>query len=177
MKLSICCGALVALTMFGCLSHEVRKASESSGAGTRSLAAPEQTAGVRAPAPATPLSSLAPLGMGAASGLHACPQSLVVPASCRVCADGMRARAICNDGQFDRCECPEGDQDCVIGGCSRQLCSEAADGPLGSTCEWLEACACYRTASCERQNGGACGWTMTAELRQCLADAVADGGL
>lgn len=46
--------------------------------------------------------------------------------------------------------------------------------PPISTCEWREEYACYRTAICERQVGGNCGWTSTPELTQCLEDAGVD---
>lgn len=60
---------------------------------------------------------------------------------------------------------------CVIGGCSSQLCVDASQGDVVSTCEWTEAYACYKTATCEKQATGQCGWTETKELNQCLADA------
>lgn len=56
---------------------------------------------------------------------------------------------------------------CFIGGCSSQVCSDQSD--IGSTCEWLEEYACYRTATCERQDDGTCGWTATPELDACLS--------
>jgi hypothetical protein len=56
---------------------------------------------------------------------------------------------------------------CFVGGCSSQMCSDRPD--VISTCEWRPQYACYRTATCERQATGQCGWTMTAALQQCLA--------
>lgn len=58
---------------------------------------------------------------------------------------------------------------CYVGGCSAQLCTDQPDAV--STCEWTEAYGCYKNAVCERQASGACGWTETTELKQCLADA------
>lgn len=58
--------------------------------------------------------------------------------------------------------------ECVVGGCSGQVCSDAADGPAITTCEWRPEYACYRTATCERQDTGRCGWTMDTELSECL---------
>ncbi len=55
---------------------------------------------------------------------------------------------------------------CYVGGCSAQLCSDDPD--LASTCEYREAYACYQDAVCERQQGGECGWTQTAQLSACL---------
>jgi hypothetical protein len=59
-----------------------------------------------------------------------------------------------------------GDGTCFIGGCSSQICSDR-EGAV-STCVWLEEYACYKTATCERQADGNCGWTQTPELRTCL---------
>ena len=55
---------------------------------------------------------------------------------------------------------------CYVGGCSGQICSDQP-GAL-STCEYREEYACYKTATCERQGGGECGWTMTPALNICL---------
>lgn len=54
---------------------------------------------------------------------------------------------------------------CIKTGCSGQLC---ADHPITSTCEWRESYACYQSAVCERQPNGACEWTMTPQLHECL---------
>lgn len=63
-----------------------------------------------------------------------------------------------------------GNDGCVIGGCSGQLCTDGSpDSPAMSTCEWREEYACYpKFGVCERQKDGACGWTQTPELDQCL---------
>jgi hypothetical protein len=55
---------------------------------------------------------------------------------------------------------------CYIGGCSSQICSDEPNAM--STCEYREEYACYRTAKCERQSSGQCGWTQTADLQMCL---------
>ncbi|OHA80319.1 MAG: hypothetical protein A2675_00695 [Candidatus Yonathbacteria bacterium RIFCSPHIGHO2_01_FULL_51_10] len=57
---------------------------------------------------------------------------------------------------------------CVVGGCSNEICS---DESVIGICIYREEFACYRTAKCERQENGSCGWTETLELRMCL-----DGG-
>lgn len=65
-----------------------------------------------------------------------------------------------------------GKGNCIVGGCSGQLCTDAAQGPLMSTCEWREAYACYSThGRCERQPSGECGWTPSAALSACLDTA------
>lgn len=56
---------------------------------------------------------------------------------------------------------------CYVGGCSSELCTETK-GQV-SACLYSESYACYRTATCERQPSGSCGWTPTTELNKCLA--------
>lgn len=58
---------------------------------------------------------------------------------------------------------------CIVGGCSSQLCVDAAQGDVASTCEYREQYACYKTAECTRQTTGQCGWTNTPELKACIA--------
>lgn len=53
-----------------------------------------------------------------------------------------------------------------VGGCSSQLCSD--EEGMVSTCEYRQEYACYKTAKCERQSNGKCGWTPTSELNLCL---------
>ncbi len=60
---------------------------------------------------------------------------------------------------------------CARAGCSGQLCAEASEaGGIVTTCEFRPEYACYRTARCERQTTGSCGWTPTTELAACLAN-------
>jgi len=80
------------------------------------------------------------------------------------CAEGLRPF-------FDNCGCGcEAAPTCSVGGCSGQLCVGPGD-PGVSTCEWREEYACYRTASCEDQANGRCGWTQSDELRRCIEEA------
>lgn len=60
---------------------------------------------------------------------------------------------------------PEPVNDCIVSGCSRQVC---ADRQVMTLCDYRAEYACYRDASCERQEDGACGWTQTDALRACL---------
>ncbi len=65
---------------------------------------------------------------------------------------------------------------CEVSGCSSQLCissEEAAAGGGVSTCEFRAEYACYREATCEPQPNGKCGWTQSAQLKQCLANPPA----
>ena len=55
---------------------------------------------------------------------------------------------------------------CYKGGCSGQICSD--DPSVITTCEYRAEYACYKTARCERQANGQCGWTETQELQICL---------
>jgi eight-cysteine-cluster-containing protein len=54
---------------------------------------------------------------------------------------------------------------CFKTGCSGQVC---ADEEVITTCEYLAEYDCYKTAKCERQANGKCGFTDTPELRRCL---------
>ena len=65
-----------------------------------------------------------------------------------------------------------GTASCVVGGCSSQLCVDASQGEVVSTCEYKEEYACYAGAVCGRQANGQCGWTETKELTQCLSREV-----
>lgn len=58
---------------------------------------------------------------------------------------------------------------CYIGGCSAQLCTDQKD--MMSTCEYREEYACFKTAKCEVQKSGECGWTDSSELALCLSKA------
>jgi len=57
---------------------------------------------------------------------------------------------------------------CIATGCSGQVCS---DEEVITTCEYRPEYACYKSAVCERQINGECGWTQTVELSQCIEDA------
>jgi hypothetical protein len=58
---------------------------------------------------------------------------------------------------------------CVPGGCSSELCVEEGE-QIASACIYRPELACYRSARCERQASGECGWTQTPALRACLAN-------
>lgn len=57
---------------------------------------------------------------------------------------------------------------CFKTGCSSQVC---ADHNVITTCEYRPEYECYQKAICEQQRSGECGFTMTPELRACLARA------
>jgi hypothetical protein len=115
-------------------------------------------------------------GSGGSSELpsSSCPTDVTIPALCQLCADGSCGAPVCAGGKFtgkwmcsDSSDAGAPSGGCVVGGCSKQLCTEGST-PVGSTCEWLEEYACYRDAACERQSDGKCGWTQTPDLSACL---------
>lgn len=57
---------------------------------------------------------------------------------------------------------------CVVTGCSNHICAEES---LFTTCEYKPEYACYRSAVCERQTSGECGWTESPVLSKCLKNA------
>jgi len=60
---------------------------------------------------------------------------------------------------------PVANKPCIKTGCGGQVCS---DEEVFSTCEWRTEYECYRSARCERQANGECGYTQTRELTACL---------
>lgn len=56
---------------------------------------------------------------------------------------------------------------CRPTGCNGQICSDVYKD---STCEYRSEYACYKTAKCERQLNGDCGWTETPALKACLSN-------
>ena len=66
-------------------------------------------------------------------------------------------------------EIKEESKKCVIGGCSGQIC---AAEEIITTCEFKPEYACYNSARCERNKNNQCGWVMTEELKNCLANSV-----
>ncbi len=64
-------------------------------------------------------------------------------------------------------------QACAPTGCSGQVCGNAS---VTTTCEVRPEYQCYRTATCEAQTNGLCGWTQTPALTQCLAGGGSSGG-
>lgn len=57
---------------------------------------------------------------------------------------------------------------CKPTGCSGQICS---DQDTITTCEYKAEYACYKSAKCEKQEDGKCGWTPTEKLVTCLSTA------
>jgi hypothetical protein len=69
-------------------------------------------------------------------------------------------------------KCPvsiEKPKQCFVGGCSSEVCSDNPN--ITTSCESRPEFACYKKyGKCELQSNNQCGWTMTEELRQCLAN-------
>ncbi len=62
------------------------------------------------------------------------------------------------------------DTDCVIGGCSGQLCSTPeVIGELDTTCEWMLQYECLKRTTCDCLNGS-CGWRINDEYLLCMKD-------
>ena len=59
------------------------------------------------------------------------------------------------------------DSDCIITGCSSQICSNE---PVISTCEWREEYACVKLSECGC-NEGQCKWTENDVYLSCIQDA------
>lgn len=67
---------------------------------------------------------------------------------------------------------------CVPAGCSGHVCAEENEAPnIVTTCEYKAEYVCYKSARCERQQDGNCGWTQTPQLSACLKNppAVSQG--
>lgn len=72
-------------------------------------------------------------------------------------------------------------KECKVTGCSSQVCAEAQnEEEIVTDCEWKAEYACYKqvcnspgckTARCERQRSGECGWTQDEALVRCLKEA------
>ena len=60
---------------------------------------------------------------------------------------------------------------CAPTGCSSTVCAPVGDDVI-TTCEYRPEYDCYKQATCERQPGGACGWTPNAALDACLAGSA-----
>ena len=59
---------------------------------------------------------------------------------------------------------------CIIAGCSGELCVASTNPNLTSTCDWKPEYSCFnRHGLCELQGNNECGWTNTPELLGCIA--------
>lgn len=89
-------------------------------------------------------------------------------------------RFLCEPGStpfFDDCGCgcetqhPTIIEPCRVGGCSGELCLNPDDPNEVSTCVFRPEYACYRSATCEPQASGACGYSATEQLSACIEAA------
>ncbi len=110
--------------------------------------------------------------------LTACP--LIAP-SCEDSKEECSKAAKSLEEQYPGCQytqicesCKYGEgfiaEGCFVGGCAGEVCN---DEPVGQWyCFWYDPkWACYKTARCEKQADGKCGWTWTVELEECLEKA------
>ncbi|MCG5051737.1 MAG: hypothetical protein KA712_02145 [Myxococcales bacterium] len=105
-----------------------------------------------------------PSGCTSGGKVHAVGESFPSPDGCNTCSCQADGSVACTE----KACLPPGT--CVRGGCSGQLCVETT-APSSSTCEYRPEYACYQMAVCERQADGQCGFTSSAALTQCLANA------
>lgn len=115
-------------------------------------------------------------GSGAATTT---PVGVACTMDAKICPDGTAVGRVAPSCEFAACPSPtkptpttppaNNTGSCYIGGCSSQICSD--DPNVASTCEFKEEYACYRTAKCERQPSGQCGWTPSSELSMCVEKA------
>lgn len=111
---------------------------------------------------------------GLEDSCEACPE--YSPPAADFCRDGKII-----PGEIDECGCqlpptcsrsstqPNGG--CAIGGCNSELClEESQSDKIFSICLYRPEHACYKSATCERQSGGKCGWTQTPALLACLEE-------
>jgi eight-cysteine-cluster-containing protein len=63
-------------------------------------------------------------------------------------------------------EPPPPSTECVVTGCSGQICAPA---PMATTCEWMPWYECFGLSECGG-NGidGTCGWSATPEFSACM---------
>lgn len=126
---------------------------------------------------------------GSSPGSHAPVHGEHVPKPCDVAECGPRLgmpTAACSDGStagptglcirdpngncgWEIHECPVTGAGCIRAGCSGERCVEEGADEFASICEWSLELVCYKSAACEHQADGACGWTATDALAACLA--------
>ncbi|QQR82588.1 hypothetical protein IPJ70_00535 [Candidatus Campbellbacteria bacterium] len=69
-------------------------------------------------------------------------------------------------------EIPKVVKQCVPAGCSSVVCVDATKASeIVTACEYEPWYACYKSAQCEVQTDGECGWTQTPELTACRANS------
>jgi len=72
--------------------------------------------------------------------------------------------AACNNNQIVEKECSN-DNECFVGGCSNQVCSNKPD--IITTCEFKEIYNCYKLTECKCIDNK-CQWESNQEFEECL---------
>lgn len=117
------------------------------------------------------------------------PKLIACPMDAKICPDGsmvVRTGPSCtfaacpettppSSGGEGNTPIPVTTAKCVVSGCSGEICSDRVD--MSFVCLWKPEYQCYKTAKCERQGNGWCGWTQTNELTQCLSSSSSGGGI
>lgn len=89
----------------------------------------------------------------------------------KICPDGTKVGRTGPYCEFEAC--PPSNiplkGECVTGGCSGELCLEAAEAEnTVSTCVYKPEYACLQHSACERQANGSCGWTKNDQYNRCM---------
>src|SRR4051812_12672962 len=60
--------------------------------------------------------------------------------------------------------------ECLISGCSHEICLSKSAPPIASTCQYSPhyECLISQNAKCEIQQSGYCNWTLDENLAKCL---------
>ncbi|MBK7539345.1 MAG: hypothetical protein IPI49_29090 [Myxococcales bacterium] len=125
-----------------------------------------------APAPTQPVPTTPTPAPGTECQATACVPAMAMPNG--KCGDGSISAVRCLRQADGRCgwevwQCPAPPAAaCIRTGCSGSVCAEPGTD-IFTTCDMRPEYECYRAAACERQANGACGWTQTAALSQCVS--------
>lgn len=99
------------------------------------------------------------------------PDGFACTMEAKLCPDGSYVGREGPNCEFAACPTPAPapvGNGCRVSGCGGEICQDASEEPAVSICIYKNEFACYKTAKCERQTDGKCGWTQTSELKTCL---------
>jgi eight-cysteine-cluster-containing protein len=114
---------------------------------------------------ATPAPSL----IGGDRDAHGC----LIAAGYSWCESKQKCLRVWEENCSDECS---SDADCVIGGCSHELCAAKSAGTPVSSCIWKPEYACYKLSRCRCISGG-CGWDLNDAFEKCVLNASGATGL
>ena len=61
---------------------------------------------------------------------------------------------------------------CVVGGCSGEICTDIKSEPRASICIYREEYACFKYAKCEVLENGECGWQFNEDYNECVSGKI-----